>query len=81
MLVKQEKFLNYNIIEFDLVNSTMSEIKKYSANTILIAKKQENGKGKGNRVWNSEDNGNLYFSVLLEANKKKDYSQVSFVFT
>ena len=58
----------------------MNVAKNFKANTIIIAQKQTSGKGKGNRVWNSENNNNLYFSLIIEANNNKlDYSQVSFI--
>lgn len=79
-IIKEEKFLNYDIIEYDVVDTTMNVVKNFKANTIIIAQKQTSGKGKGNRVWNSENNNNLYFSLIIEANNNKlDYSQVSFI--
>ena len=79
-IIKEEKFLNYDIIEYDVVDTTMNVTKNFKANTIIIAQKQTSGKGKGNRVWNSENNNNLYFSLIIEANNNKlDYSQVSFI--
>mgnify|MGYP004702588989 FL=1 len=79
-IIKEEKFLNYDIIEYDVVDTTMNVVKNFKANTIVIAQKQTSGKGKGNRVWNSENNNNLYFSLIIEANNNKlDYSQVSFI--
>ena len=79
-IIKEEKFLNYDIIEYDVVDTTMNAVKNFKANTIIIAQKQTSGKGKGNRVWNSENNNNLYFSLIIEANNNKlDYSQVSFI--
>lgn len=79
-LINQEKFQNYDIIEYDVVDSTMNVIKNFPENTIIIAQKQEKGRGKGNRIWNSENNNNLYFSLIIKANKTNlDYSQLSFV--
>lgn len=79
-IVKEEQFINYNIIEYDIVSSTMNVVKNFKSNTIVMARQQLYGKGKGDRVWNSENNNNLYFSLIIEANKKNlDYSQVSFV--
>ena len=79
-IIKEEKFLNYDIIEYDVVDTTMNVAKNFKAKTIIIAQKQTSGKGKGNRVWNSENNNNLYFSLIIEANNNKlDYSQVSFI--
>lgn len=79
-IIKEEKFLNYDIIEYDVVDTTMNVVKNCKVNTIVIAQKQTSGKGKGNRIWNSENNNNLYFSLIIEANNNKlDYSQVSFI--
>jgi BirA family biotin operon repressor/biotin-[acetyl-CoA-carboxylase] ligase len=79
MLINQDKFLKYSIYEFDEVDSTMNKVKEFIDNSVVIAKRQLNGRGKGDRVWNSESNDNLYFSILLKTTKKNDYSQVSFV--
>ncbi|MDR0423209.1 MAG: biotin--[acetyl-CoA-carboxylase] ligase [Rickettsiales bacterium] len=79
MLTKQDKFLQYDIFEYDELNSTMSKIKEFGENTIVIAQKQTAGRGKENRKWCSEDNGNLYFSMSLKTDKEYDYSQLSFV--
>lgn len=79
-IINEEKFLNYDIIEYDIVDSTMNVVKNFKPNTVIIAGQQTSGKGKGNRVWNSEYNDNLYFSLIIDANKKfMDYSQVSFI--
>lgn len=79
-IINQTQFLNYDIIEFDCVDSTMNVVKNFSANTIVVAQSQSNGKGKSDRVWSSENNGNLYFSVLLNASDDKlNYSQLSFL--
>ena len=46
----------------------------------MVANKQTNGKGKGDRKWIGEDNENLYFSLKIDAsNKNFDYSQLSFL--
>ena len=79
-VINQTQFLNYNIIEFDCVDSTMSVVKTFLENTVVVAQSQSNGKGKSDRVWSSENNGNLYFSFILNANNDKlDYSQLSFL--
>ncbi|MDR3289980.1 MAG: biotin--[acetyl-CoA-carboxylase] ligase [Rickettsiales bacterium] len=57
----------------------MNEIKKNPTNTIIIAQTQTMGKGKANRVWKSENNGNLYFSMSINADANLDYSQISFI--
>lgn len=79
-IINQEKYLHYDIIEYDEVDSTMNVVKQFKGNTVVISKKQTAGKGKGNRIWHSENNDNLYFSLMIDANKKGlDYSQVSFI--
>lgn len=79
-IINQTRFLNYNIIEFDCVDSTMNAIKNFPINTIIIAQSQSNGKGKSSRIWNSENNGNLYFSIILSINDNRlNYSQLSFL--
>lgn len=79
-IINQISHLNYNLIEYDIVDSTMILAKKFPENTIVIARKQKSGRGKGDRVWESEDNNNLYFSMNVKSDKKKlDYSQLSFL--
>ena len=60
-MINQTQFLDFNIIEFDCVDSTMIESKKFPINNVIVARQQLNGRGKGNRVWVSEKNNNLYF--------------------
>jgi len=79
-IINEIKYLTYNIYEYNEVDTTMNAVKAFSENSIVITQKQTNGRGKGNRVWNSDNNGNLYFSILLKAsNKNLDYSQLSFL--
>ncbi|HSQ97478.1 MAG TPA: biotin--[acetyl-CoA-carboxylase] ligase [Rickettsiales bacterium] len=79
-IINQTQFLNFGIIEFDCVSSTMIIAKDFNENTVIIAQSQSNGKGKTNRLWNSENNGNLYFSFSLNGNNERlDYSQLSFL--
>ena len=80
LITNQTEFLDFNIIEFDCVDSTMIESKKFLVNSVIVARQQLNGRGKGNRVWVSEKNNNLYFSLKIKADKKRlDYSQLSFL--
>lgn len=79
-IINQEQFLQYNIIEYDIVSSTMIVAKDFPENTVIVAQKQESGRGKGNRIWNSDNNNNLYFSLNIKADKNHlDYSQLSFI--
>ena len=78
--INQEQFLQHNIIEYDIVSSTMIVAKDFPENTVIVAQKQESGRGKGNRIWNSDNNNNLYFSLNINADKNHlDYSQLSFI--
>lgn len=79
-IINQIQFSNFDIIEFDSVDSTMTTAKSFNNNTVVLAQSQSSGKGKTNRVWNSENNGNLYFSFILDAsNDRLNYSQLSFL--
>ena len=79
-IVNQRSYLNYNIIEYDIVSSTMDVIKDFTENTVIVAQKQENSRGKAGRVWQSQNGDNLYFSLNILADKKYlEYSQLSFV--
>lgn len=79
-VINETNHLGYKIFEFDVVDSTMITVKKFKENTVVIAKQQNNGRGKSDRIWTSENNGNLYFSLLIKAEKKElDYSQLSFL--
>lgn len=77
----QNKYnIKYNIIHLDEVSSTMDEIRKFSHNTVLFVNKQTNARGKSGRVWNAENNNNLYCSINLKADLNYlDYSQLSFL--
>ena len=79
MLIKYKKYLQYDIFEYDIVDSTMNKIKTFKENTIIIAQTQTNGKGKGNRIWISNNNENLYFSLKINADKNRIYSQCSYI--
>lgn len=78
-IINQYQYLNYNIIKYDVLDSTMSLARHSQPNTIIVADMQTNGKGKMGRVWKSEK-GNLYFSINIQANDKNvDYSQFTFI--
>lgn len=58
----------------------MEEVKKYPPQSLLVASKQTNGRGKDNRVWQSDKSNNIYASLLLETrNNKIDYSNYTFL--
>ena len=64
---------NFNLIQFDELDSTMTTLKKLAfedakIGTIVLAKKQNQGRGRHGREWCSPE-GNLYFSFLRSAEK------------
>ncbi len=65
------QFKNYLIHQFDEVESTndlafsLVENKQIFANEIIVASKQNKGRGRLNRNWESPK-GNLYFSLVLQ---------------
>jgi BirA family biotin operon repressor/biotin-[acetyl-CoA-carboxylase] ligase len=65
------QFKNYLIHQFDEVESTndlafsLAENKQIFANQIIVANKQNKGRGRLNRNWESPK-GNLYFSLVLQ---------------
>lgn len=70
----------FKVINFEEVTSTMDIIKNYNFNTIVVANKQINGKGKGDRKWSSDKSKNIYMSLMIEANKKNiNYFNYSFL--
>ena len=63
-------FKNYNLLTFDELDSTNSEAIRLAktgivGNHIILAKRQTAGRGRNNKYWHSDD-GNLYFSLLLD---------------
>ncbi|MGL5615838.1 MAG: biotin--[acetyl-CoA-carboxylase] ligase [Sarcina sp.] len=66
--------LKDSIVFFEEIDSTNNYCKEnyesLNDNTVIIAKRQSNGRGKSNRPWHSPTGG-LYFSILL---KEKDLS-------
>ena len=65
------QFKNYLIHQFDEVESTndlafsLAENNQIFANEIIVASKQNKGRGRLNRNWESPK-GNLYFSLVLQ---------------
>ena len=79
------QFKNYLIHQFDEVESTndlafsLVENKQIFANQIIVANKQNKGRGRLNRNWESPK-GNLYFSLVLQPQiAVAKISQISFV--
>lgn len=63
----------YNIIWLECVDSTQSylnslDTEELSEWTIIASKSQEKGRGQGKNQWESEDNKNITFSLLLKPN-------------
>ena len=63
-------FKHYNLLTFDEIDSTNSEAMRLaktgiSGNYIILASLQTSGRGRNGKHWHS-DNGNIYFSLLLD---------------
>ena len=63
----------FNIINLVKVETLMDEIRKYPSNTILTALEQTKGRGKNNRVWESKQSNNLYFTLSINSCKFDNY--------
>lgn len=76
------KFQNFEIREFEILDSTNLQAKelcnKPINNLVLLAKSQTAGKGRGGKEWFS-DEGNLFFSVILDINKIKNFELISLI--
>jgi BirA family biotin operon repressor/biotin-[acetyl-CoA-carboxylase] ligase len=79
------QFKKFLIHQFDEVESTndlafsLAENKQIFANQIIVANKQNKGRGRLNRNWESPK-GNLYFSLVLQPQiAVEKISQISFV--
>ena len=57
--------MKWNLIYLDKVTSTNDVAKNLSCHSVVVAKEQTNGRGKGSRVWVS-DVDNLFCSVVLK---------------
>ncbi len=63
-------FHNIQLVAIDSCGSTNEEILNYrnlqNDATILISKEQTNGRGQRGKTWKSPNNGNWYFSLLIQ---------------
>ena len=62
--------MNVNIVHYEEIDSTNTEVRRLSLKgaeegLVVTAKKQTAGKGRRGRSWESPADDNLYFSVLL----------------
>ncbi|CAN5742113.1 biotin--[acetyl-CoA-carboxylase] ligase [soil metagenome] len=62
--------MNFTILRFDSIESTNSEALRQAKlgadeGLCIIANEQTKGRGRHGRVWNSEKNAGLYFSIIL----------------
>lgn len=75
---------HYNLLIFDEIDSTNSEAIRLAKSCvygdfIIIAQKQTAGRGRQGKQWSS-DEGNVYFSVLLDRNiETEKQPELSFV--
>ena len=73
-------FMGSNLIVLDSTDSTNNYLKNIARNgakngTVVIAREQTSGKGRLGRVWSSEKDKNLTFSILLRPDIKPDEVQ------
>lgn len=72
---RSNKIIGNKVIKFDSINSTNTYLKNNSSSvkngTIVIARRQETGKGQRNRKWNS-DFGGLYLSIKIVLDRNED---------
>jgi len=74
--------LGRNFIYAEEINSTnsylMSSDRKLQNGTLFLAEYQTNGKGRLDRIWTSQKNNNLTFSILLkEVNKLSEINLIN----
>ncbi len=67
------KFKSYEIREYQILDSTNLHAKRLlddglQDNVVIVANSQTAGRGRGNRVWVS-DEGNLFFTIVIDAKK------------
>ena len=77
-----KKYLIHQFEELDSTNNlafSLAENRKIFANEIIVANKQNKGRGRVDRKWESPI-GNLYFSLVLQPKiAVEKISQISFV--
>ena len=76
-LIAEKTFSSFKIFHLDEVSSTMDLIKNYNFNEVIVTDRQTNGRGKGDRSWQSENNKNLYFSLNIKINEGLNYGTLS----
>lgn len=78
ILKLKENSLNYNYNYFDTLDSTTTIAREKAKennkfNSIIIAKRQTNSKGRFDRVWTSPEGG-LWFSIVLKPEIQSNYA-------
>lgn len=70
----------FNIIKIEETTTVMDYIKQFTTNTVVIADKQTQGRGKGNRTWISQKSNNLYIAISIDSsNKNINYFNYCFI--
>lgn len=70
----------FKIIKIEETTTVMDYIKKYNTNTIVIANKQTQGRGKNTRTWISNKSKNLYMAISIDTkNKNINYFNYCFL--
>ena len=73
-------FGDFQIDFFDCLDSTNSYLLQNGTKDkqVVVAKKQNKGRGRNDRTWISDD-GNLYFSIFLKVNLNENIAQISYI--
>lgn len=76
------KFQDFEIREFEILDSTnlhaKNIYKEVADKIVIVANKQTSGKGRAGKEWFS-DEGNLFFSVILDVKKIHDLHLISLI--
>jgi BirA family biotin operon repressor/biotin-[acetyl-CoA-carboxylase] ligase len=73
------KYQGFEIWNYPVIDSTNEQAKRVAAdNFVIVAASQTAGKGRGGKSWISDD-GNLFFSIILDASRLKNPEIISFV--
>ncbi|KAA0259239.1 biotin--[acetyl-CoA-carboxylase] ligase [Deferribacter autotrophicus] len=72
---------HYNVIYFKTIDSTNNFAlnSDLSPDNIIVADRQIKGRGRQGRVWNSDEESNLYFTLVLENNNFIDLFKMNII--
>ncbi len=77
------QYMGKNILAYEVLDSTNTTAKEnyhYPEGTVIVAKRQLKGRGRRDRKWHSDDDGALYFSVILKPQiEPENLSQITLI--